>query len=278
MEKTEKSIDGGKKIDAKKILAVAGNVLLYVVLALALFTIIVTITAKKDDDGTATVFGYQLRFVQSDSMGKCDLVDVSGYKIKSIPVRSCVFVKAAPENDKEKDEWYKTIEVGDVLTFKYVFDTQRTVTHRVTKIEKKNNGFVFTLQGDNRTTEDGVTDQIIDTTVSDSVNYIIGKVTGQSYPLGLVVYAFKQPVGIILIVIVPCLIIIAFQAMRIVKVVNVERKEKAEEVRSAQQSEIDELKRQLELLKGNAAVPAMDAEAEEFAVPAANAENEEKDK
>lgn len=260
MSNADREVGEGKKIGAKKILTVAGNVLLYVILALALFTLIVTITAKKDVDGTATVFGYQLRFVQSDSMGKCDLVDVSGYKIKSIPVRSCVFVKAAPEDDKEKNEWYKTIEVGDVLTFKYVFDTQRTVTHRVTKIDEKEGGFVITLQGDNRTSADGVTDQIIDTTVTDSTNYIIGKVTGQSYLLGLIVYAFKQPVGIILIVIVPCLIIIAFQAMRIVKVVTAERKEKAAAVQTAQQSEIEELKRQLELLKGNTTAPDNGAE------------------
>ena len=69
-----------------KILRIVGDVLTFAVMAFALFALVVSITSKKDSDGTATVFGYQLRFVQSDSMAACALTDVSGYDIKSIPV------------------------------------------------------------------------------------------------------------------------------------------------------------------------------------------------
>lgn len=249
--------DGGviggdsKQEKIKKILRIAGDVLLGLLLVFAAFVLIVTITAKKDTDGTSKVFGYKLYFVKSGSMEKCEYVDVSSYKIKSIPVKSCIFVSAVPEDEAELKEWYKTVKIGDVLTFRYSYDggKQETITHRVVKIDEKGDGFVFTLRGDNRNSEEGVLDQVIDTTVAENLNYIIGRVTGQSYLLGLLVYAFKQPVGIILLIIVPCMIIIVFQVMRIVKVIGEEKKEKSNEKELKQKSEIEELKRQIEMLK-----------------------------
>lgn len=69
-----------------KALQIAGDVLFCLIIAFALFVLIISVSAKRDADGTANVFGYQLRFVRSGSMEKCDQTDVSGYKIKSIPV------------------------------------------------------------------------------------------------------------------------------------------------------------------------------------------------
>lgn len=244
-----------KKDKLKTVLGIIGDVLLGILLVFAAFVLIVTITAKKDEDGASTVFGYQLRFVKSGSMEKCEYVDVSEYKIKSIPTKSCIFVSTVPEDETELKEWYKTVKTGDVLTFRYSYDggRQETITHRVVKIEEKGDGFVFTLRGDNRNSEEGVLEQVIDTTIPDSLNYIIGRVTGQSYFLGLMVYAFRQPVGIIFLIIVPCLIMIAFQVMRIVKVVNEDKKEKSEENEQKQKDEIEELKRQIEMLKQSSA-------------------------
>ncbi len=253
--------DGGviggdsKQEKIKKILRIAGDVLLGLLLVFAAFVLIVTITAKKDTDGTSNVFGYKLYFVKSGSMEKCEYVDVSEFKIKSIPTKSCVFVSVVPDDDAELKEWYKTIKVGDVLTFQYsetgnLIDA-KTITHRVCEIEEKEDGFLIHLRGDNRNSPEGVLEQIIDTTDDRSTasNYIIGRVTGQSYLLGLLVYAFKQPVGIILLIIVPCMIIIVFQVMRIVKVIGEEKKEKSNEKELKQKSEIEELKRQIEMLK-----------------------------
>lgn len=244
-----------KKDKLKTVLRIIGDVLLGILLVFAAFVLIVTITAKKDEDGASTVFGYQLRFVKSGSMEKCEYVDVSGYKIKSIPTKSCIFVSTVPEDETELKEWYKTVKIGDVLTFRYSYDggRQQTITHRVVKIEEKDDGFVFTLRGDNRNSEEGVLEQVIDTTIPDSLNYIIGRVTGQSYFLGLMVYAFRQPVGIIFLIIVPCLIMIAFQVMRIIKVVGEEKKEKASADELKHQNEIEELKRQIEMLKQGSA-------------------------
>lgn len=248
-----------KKDKLKTVLRIIGDVLLGILLVFAAFVLIVTITAKKDKDGTSNVFGYKLYFVKSESMEKCEYVDVSEFKIKSIPTKSCVFVSVVPDDDAELKEWYKTIKVGDVLTFRYSETGNpadvKTITHRVCEIEAKGDGFLIHLRGDNRNSLDGVLEQIIDTTDDRGVtyNYIIGRVTGQSYLLGLMVYAFRQPVGIIFLIIVPCLIIIAFQVMRIVKVVNEDKKEKSEENEQKQKNEIEELKRQIEMLKQNSA-------------------------
>lgn len=238
------------KTITKTVFSVVGNVLLFVIIALAVFVLIITITAKKDSDGAATIFGKQLRFVQSGSMEACDQTDVSAYKIKSIKVKSCVFVDVIPESGTEREEWLKNVKVGDVLTFKYTYTKQETITHRVVSIEEKpEGGYVITLEGDNKADKDTAGQQIIDTSQSDSANYIIGKVTGQSYLLGLIVYALKTPVGLVCFIIIPCLIIIAFQVLRIVKVVGADRKEKFAAAQANSSNEIEELKRQLALLQ-----------------------------
>ena len=55
--------------------------------------IMVVVVSNRDVDGTAEIFGYQLRIVTSDSMGECEHTDVSGFEIKSIPVESLIIVK-----------------------------------------------------------------------------------------------------------------------------------------------------------------------------------------
>ncbi len=235
-----------KKRIVKKVFRIIGNVFLYLIIAIAMFVLIISIKSKKDSDGTATVFGHQLRFVQSDSMEQCDLTDVSDFEIKSIRVKSCIFIEVVPESEKEKEEWYKNLKVGDVLTFKYVYSKQETITHRIVKIEEKQTGgYIITLEGDNKNADTDLLQQTIDTSLEDSPNYIIGKVTGQSYLLGVLVYAFKTPVGIVCLIIIPCLIIIAFEVIRLIRVLGKDKKEKIAAEKKKQDDEIEELKRQL---------------------------------
>ncbi len=236
----------------KKALEIISWVIVAIFAAFAIFAVTISVSSKKDPDGTATVFGTQLRFVKSDSMAECSETDVSQYEIKSIPVKSCVFVETIPEEEKERDEWLSKIKVGDVLTFKYVYTTQETITHRVTNIEPKTDGgYVITLRGDNVASGTGALYQTIDTSLTESPNYIIGKVTGQSYFLGLVIYAVKSPLGISLIIIVPSAIVIIWNAVRIAKVVREGKKEKALAEAESKEKEIEDLKRQLESLKSS---------------------------
>lgn len=252
VENVTKSPKSGVTI-AKKVANIVLDVVVVIVLLLALFTMIVTVNAKKSKDGTATIFGYQLRFVQSGSMEKCAYTDVSKYKVKSIKVKSCVFIKTAPTDVEKIKEWYKTLKVGDVLTFQYKGEI---ITHRIVKIEEKEtgNGYIITLKGDYKSSKDNEpAEQVIDTEVDTpaTVNYIIGKVTGQSYLLGLCVYVLKKPVGIVCVVIVPCLLMIVIQIFRIVNVLGEDKKNKRKEEQANKDDEIEELKRQLAAFQNN---------------------------
>lgn len=246
--------EGGKEVGGKarrvSWLSRLGDVLLLLVILLALFALVLSIVAKKDSDGAATLFGYQLRFVQSASMEACPETDASEYEIGSIPVKSCVFIETVPTDPVEREAWLSALEVGDVLTFKYVYTRQETVTHRIVRIEEKaTGGYLITLMGDNRADESALMTQTLDTSKEDSPNYIIGKVTGQSYVLGLCVYALKSPVGLLTLIIFPCLVIIILEILRIVRAVGGEKRRAQHLEREAQANEIEELRRRLALLE-----------------------------
>ena len=259
-----------------KALQIAGDVLFCLIIAFALFVLIISVSAKRDADGTANVFGYQLRFVRSGSMEKCDQTDVSGYKIKSITVKSCVFIKKAPAPDDQQalKEWCSALSVGDVLTFQYknfVSDPKNdkkqgpVITHRIVKIEPKEGGYIITLEGDYKNDTGSVEQQVIDTTKADGLDYIIGKVEGQSYFLGLCVYALKSPVGLVFIIIVPCMIVIAYEVIKIVTVLNKDKKDRQQQEKTAKEDEIALLRKQLEELQkagGTAEAPRQNSDAE----------------
>ena len=255
-----------------KALQIAGDVLFCLIIAFALFVLIISVSSKRDADGTATVFGYQLRFVRSGSMEKCDQTDVSGYKIKSIPVKSCVFIKKAPAPDDQQalNEWCSALSVGDVLTFQYskygaTNIQDKVITHRIVKIEPKEGGYIITLEGDNKHDTGSVGQQVIDTTKADGLDYIIGKVEGQSYFLGLCVYALKSPVGLIFIIIVPCMIVIAYEVIKIITVLNKDKKDRQQQEKTAKEDEIALLRKQLEELQksgGTAETPRQNSDAE----------------
>ncbi len=235
-----------------KVLNIILTIALYLIIFIALFVLIISIVSKKDSDGTATVFGYQVRFVKTNSMEECALTDVSEYDVKSIKVKSCIFIKVLPQAEEEKAEWYKNLKVGDVLTFKYVYTKQETITHRIVDIkEKESGGYIITLEGDNKNAETNLLQQTIDTSLEDSPNYVIGKVTGQSYVLGVLVYAFKTPIGIVFLIIIPCFVIITFEILKLVNIFSKEKKLKIEEEKKMKEDEIEKLKRQIEELQSS---------------------------
>ena len=101
-----------------KVLNIVGNAILYVFIFVSVFGVLLTIAAKKSEDGAATVFGIQLRYVLTASMEKSEYTNVDGYDIKDIPKNSLIFVEVVPEDDDEAKAWYDDLEVGDVLTFR----------------------------------------------------------------------------------------------------------------------------------------------------------------
>lgn len=236
----------GKKAVVVKVLKIIGNVFLYLFLAVCFAMLLLTVTARKNKDGTPVIFGHEIRVILSNSMEKCDKTDVSNYEIKDLPVRSAIFIEVVPTDPEEAKEWYSSLKEGDVVTFKYVYVKQETITHRIVDIEKSpNGGYLLTLEGDNKAAEGTTLKQVIDTGEEESFNYVIGKVTGKSVVLGNLIYIMERPVGIICLVIVPSVIIIIWEVIRIIDAVNKNKKKKLEEESVRKESEIENLKRRL---------------------------------
>ena len=234
------------KSNVKKIGSILVNLLLCIFLTVCVLAVFLTVFSKKDTDGAAEMFGYQMRVVTSDSMAKCELTDVSDFEIKSIPVRSMVFVKVMPDDPAEADDWYRSLKVGDVLTFRYVYSSQVTITHRITSItEKETGGFIIELAGDNKDSEDSQLRQTIDTSIPNNTNYVIGKVTAQAYIFGAVMSFLMQPIGTVLVIIVPCFIIMMIEIIKIAGVLSSDKKLKAQEEAAKKDSELEELRRKL---------------------------------
>ena len=231
-----------------RVCKIAGNVLLYVILAIALFVVVLSIATKKDADGAATVFGKQIRIVRSDSMEKCEETDVSGFDIKDLPIKTLLVIDVVPTDAEEAKEWYKSVREGDVLTFRYKYTEQVTITHRVIKITEKEGGYIIELAGDNKASEDTLT-QVIDTSDTESYNYVIGKVVWANFPLGWLVYALKTPAVVTCVIIIPCLIIIVLEIIKIVNVLGDGKREKIKEEAQQKEAEIEELKRRLAALE-----------------------------
>ena len=242
----------------KRIAAILGDVLLFAFIGICCFVVVLTIVSKKDVDGTATIFGYQLRFVKTASMEKCDATydEIKQYDIKDIPINSLLFIETVPKDEAQALEWYSKIKVGDVLTFKYVYDyKQETITHRVTDIKEYYDGdgvllgYDITLRGDNIPEGTNAQEQYIYTYEPEALNYVVGKVVSQNRFLGLLAAALKTPLGLILVVMVPCSVIIITEVVRVVNLLNADKKEKAEREKSEKQKEIDDLKERLRQLE-----------------------------
>lgn len=249
-----------KHTKAKKILRIVANVLLGIFLAVSVFAVVLTIVSKKDADGAAEIFGYQMRIVTSESMGESPETDISKYEIGSIPIKSMVFIQVEPEDEDEAEKWYADIKVGDVLTFKYYEygfykNQQVVITHRVVSKEPiEGGGYIIELEGDNKSGDQQLLRQTINTTKqSSSTNYIIGKVTGQSYLLGLLITTVQTPLGIVLLIILPCFVIIVFEVVRIVGAISADKKERYKKESDEKSEEIEELKRKLAELENSKA-------------------------
>ncbi len=235
---------------AKKIFSVIGSVLSYLFFALCIFLLLVSVSSKKDSDGAANLFGKQFRIVVSDSMAKCDQTDVSDYEIKDIPVKSLVIIDLVPEDEEEAKAWYADLEENDVLTFRYVYVRQETITHRITDITEKEGGYVIRLEGDNKGSNSDTLVQEIDTTLTDSPNYVVGKVVAVSHTAGILLTAVKSPVGIICIIIIPCLLIMGVEIYRLINLLTEKKRLAAKKRELDREQELEELKKQLSLLQG----------------------------
>lgn len=212
----------------KKVFAVICGIIFAIFIAACVMAVVFVICSKKSGDGSVNIFGKQIRIVASSSMESCEDTDVSDYRIMSLPLRSAVIIELVPDSEEEALEWYSGLEVGDVLTISYVYGGAVTLSHRIISIDPNlDGGFTIRLQGDNHSDGTGALIQTINTNDTDGFNKVIGKVTASSEIAGKIMYGLKQPVCMILIVIVPSAIIIVFQIIEIIKLSRIRKQEKS---------------------------------------------------
>ena len=236
----------GSKV--KKILSIVMNVLVYAFIAvIALFLIFTIVFGKLGSDATS-ILGYQFRTVISPSMEACELTDVSNYDIKSLPLNTMIFIEEVPTDSTEASQWYSDLEVGDVLTFKYLYVRQEVITHRIIKIEDNGKGgYYIYLEGDNKNTESGILTQMIDTSNEFSPNYVIGKVVGHSYVIGSLVTFLRSTIGLVLIIVV----ILILEVLKLAKLLTHDKREAEKKKQQAQLDELEELRKKVALLEKN---------------------------
>jgi signal peptidase len=233
----------------KKVLKVAADVLAWVLLILA-FIITLTVLTSTKNEGVARLFGYTPMSVQSDSMkptfSKGDLIIV--HKI---------------------DDLYDLKE-NDVITFYTIVDNQRIInTHRIVKIEEKDNTRSFITRGDNNPVDDELPVEAVD---------IIGQWTGKSFgKVGVALSFIQTQKGFFICIIIPIAIIFLFELYKfIVALIEVKNGEISEEDEEAiKQKAIEEyLAKQKKEEEKAAAEAAAKATAEAEAAAKAKAAEE----
>ena len=113
------------------------------------------------------------------------------------------------------------LKVGDVVTFNSTDyrSSGVTVTHRIRKIEKTSDGkYLFTTKGDANNTEDATRQPF---------NSIYGKVLIRIPKLGYIQYVLSSVLGWIVLIIVPTIIIIGLDIIKIIKTIKNDSKIKS---------------------------------------------------
>lgn len=207
----------------RQIVRIAAIVLLFLFVLACGAAMLLSILAQRADSGAPTLFGYQLRIVTTDSMAECDSTDVSEYEIGSIPAGSLIFIQTMPEDMTEAEEWCRDLQVGDVLTFRYTYAEEVTITHRIIDItEKETGGYLIELAGDNKNSDSYGMTQTIDTSLAVRSNYIVGKVTGQLELLGSIA---SRPTLVLLTVLLIGFLVTLVETVHIVSMLQKQRVE-----------------------------------------------------
>lgn len=130
-------------------------------------------------------------------------------------------------------------KIGDIITFGPNTKTQTPTTHRINDIKVVDNNVVYITKGDANNAPD---------TKEITKNDIIGKVLFHVPYVGYAINAAKQPVGFMLIIVIPAVIIIYDEIRKMWKeLLKLKNKKKDSE----QDQKIKELEKEVEELKEN---------------------------
>lgn len=137
-------------------------------------------------------------------------VIVSPSMVPTIKVNDAIIIRRAKEDE---------LEIGDIITFSSSDPSYKglTITHRIVgKQTVQNGGYVYRTKGDNNNVED-----------SSLVKYddIYGKVILKIPKLGYIQKFLLTPFGFIISILIPILLVIIFDIVRIYRMIKRKREE-----------------------------------------------------
>lgn len=178
-----------KKQKSSKILTLCGILLSLILLPVLIINIMLIVRSQTHPNEMPSVFGQIPVIVKTGSM--------SGDQEGSLQVGDMALVKTATKKDLAKG-----LAVGQVITYKL---DDAYITHRITKVDQDDSGFLYTTQGD----ANNVADQ-------DPVktSQVIGIVENSIPKLGDIALFMQTPAGMMLCIVLPVLLFVFYDAIR----------------------------------------------------------------
>ena len=187
----------------KKAFSVIKNILVWLIVALAVFMMIFTVVSVNFfDKSDRNIFGYKFFIVQTDSMSATD------FDAGDIVISKNVDVT--------------TIKEGDIITFisENSHNYGETVTHKVRKVTTDSNGSIaFVTYGTTTNTDDETL-----------ATMVIGKYVGKIIGVGKFFAFLKTTPGYIICILIPFLLLIISQGINCVRLFRSYKKEQMAEI------------------------------------------------
>jgi signal peptidase len=139
--------------------------------------------------------------------GLIDLTQLKGGRLLSVQTGSMVPVLERGDLVSVKTVPDNTLKVGDVITYIKSENSKVTVTHRIQQLPNESNNHKFIVKGDaNRVTDPPV-----------APSKVLGKVTHDLPYAGYAVDFLRKPLGLLLIIWIPALLIIIEEMQKLTK-------------------------------------------------------------
>lgn len=181
------------------------KVIFYIVssiIVLILIMLLTAVTMTRKSSEPPLFFGHRLFVVTTNSMQP------------EIPVRSAIFVKKVDINK---------LKANDIITFKEGYDNNNNIifnTHRIVRSIPKEKNLTFITKGDNNNIEDS------------KIRYpddIYGKVVLISPKFGGFLIFLKSPLGLVVCIALPLLILLVFEVINLHKIKNMPKENFADD-------------------------------------------------
>lgn len=208
----------------KKTFNIIKNIVIWLIFAVAVAMMIFTIISVNTfDQSNRSLFGYKAYTVRTDSM-----------KATDFDAGDLIFVKSVDP---------ATLNEGDIIAFTSQDDEYygETITHKIrakTVDADGNDAFITygTTTGDNDK-------------VPVAHAFVLGKYVGKIPNIGAFFLFLKQPIGYIICIFVPFLLLILYQGIICIKLFRRYKKEQMDEIEAERAKIEDERKQAAEMMK-----------------------------